>query len=127
LPKDAQTRRIVRAIQHPAANILAHPTGRRINRRDPYPVEMRDIVAAARDHGVMLEINATPERLDLNDLHATMAREAGVKLVISTDAHRMHELDWMRHGVDQARRAWCQPSDIANTRPLREFQTLLDK
>jgi DNA polymerase (family 10) len=126
LPRDAQTRRIVRAIQHPAANILAHPTGRRINRREPYPVDMREIVAAARDHGVMLEINATPERLDLNDLHAAMAREAGVKLVISTDAHRMHELDWMRHGVDQARRAWCQPSDIANTHPLPEFLKLID-
>jgi DNA polymerase (family 10) len=88
---------------------------------------MREIVRAARDHGVMLEINATPERLDLSDLHAAMSREAGVPLVISTDAHRMHELDWMRHGVDQARRAWCQPSDIANTRPLREFLGLLTK
>ena len=127
LPKDVQTRRIVRAIQHPAANILAHPTGRRINRREPYPVEMREIVAAARDHGVMLEINATPERLDLNDLHAAMAREAGVKLIISTDAHRMHELDWMRHGVDQARRAWCEPEHIGNTRPLKEFRKLLEK
>jgi DNA polymerase (family 10) len=127
LPKEQQTRRIVRAIQHPAANILAHPTGRRINRREPYPVEMRDIVAAARDHGVMLEMNATPERLDLNDLHAAMARDAGVKLVISTDAHRKHELDWMRHGVDQARRAWCQASDIANTRTFPEFTTLLRK
>jgi DNA polymerase (family 10) len=127
LPKDEQTRRIVRAIQHPAASILGHPTGRRINRREPYPVDMREIVAAARDCGVLLEINATPERLDLSDLHAAMAREAGVPLVISTDAHRMHELDWMRHGVDQARRAWCQPSDIANTRPLREFLGLLKR
>ena len=127
LPKDQQTRRIVRAIQHPSANILAHPTGRRINRREPYPVEMREIVAAARDHGVMLEMNATPERLDLNDLHAAMAREAAVKLVISTDAHRMHELDWMRHGVDQARRAWCRAEDIANTRGLPDFLKLIEK
>jgi DNA polymerase (family 10) len=127
LPKEAQTRRIVRAIQHPAANILAHPTGRRLNRREPYPVEMREIIAAARDSGVLLEMNATPERLDLNDAHAAMAREAGVKLVISTDAHRMHELDWMRHGVDQARRAWCEPQHIANTRPLAEFRKLLRK
>ena len=127
LPKEAQTRRIVRAMQHPAANILAHPTGRRLNRREPYPVEMREIIAAARDSGVLLEMNATPERLDLNDAHAAMAREAGVKLVISTDAHRMHELDWMRHGVDQARRAWCEPQHIANTRPLAEFRKLLRK
>lgn len=127
LPKEAQTRRIVRAIQHPAANILAHPTGRRLNRREPYPVEMREIIAAARDSGVLLEMNATPERLDLNDAHAAMARQAGVKLVISTDAHRMHELDWMRHGVDQARRAWCEPQHIANTRPLAEFRKLLRK
>jgi DNA polymerase (family 10) len=127
LPKDEQTRRIVRAIRHPAVNILGHPTGRRINRREPFAVEMTDIVTAARDHGVLLEINATPERLDLNDLHARMAREAGVKLVISTDAHRMHELDWMRHGVDQARRAWCQSPDIANTLPLDQFRLLLKK
>ena len=127
LPKDEQTRRIVRAMRHPAANILGHPTGRRINRREPYAVEMSEIVAAARDYGVLLEINATPERLDLNDLHARMARESGVKLVISTDAHRMQELDWMRHGVDQARRAGCQATDIANTRPLTEFLKLIDK
>jgi DNA polymerase (family 10) len=127
LPKVEQTRRIIRAIQHPRANILAHPTGRRINRREPYPVEMAEIIAAARDYGVLLEMNATPERLDLHDQHAAMAREAGVKLVISTDAHRMHELDWMRHGVDQARRAWCGPEHIANTRPLSEFRKLLKK
>jgi len=74
---------------------------------------------------VLLEINAQPERLDLNDLHVAMAREAGVPLVISTDAHRVEELRWMRYGVDQARRGWCTAADIANARGLAAFQALL--
>jgi DNA polymerase (family 10) len=121
------TRRIVRALQHPRANILAHPTGRLLGRREPYAVDMGEVVKAARDHGVLLEINAQPHRLDLNDAYAYMAREAGVKLVISTDAHRVAELDYARFGVDQARRAWCGKKDIANALPLKSFRKLLKK
>jgi DNA polymerase (family 10) len=121
------TRRIVKALQHPRVNILAHPTGRLLGRREPYQVDMEEVVKAARDHGVMLEINAQPHRLDLNDAYAFMAREAGVKLVVSTDAHRVAELDHMRHGVDQARRAWCEKADVANTLPLAKFRALLQK
>jgi DNA polymerase (family 10) len=86
---------------------------------------MEAVVKAARDHGVLLEINAQPERLDLSDVHAQMAREAGVKLVVSTDAHRVEELDAMRFGVDQARRGWCAKADVANTLPLDRFRRLL--
>ena len=86
---------------------------------------MELVVRAARDHGVMLEINAQPDRLDLSDVHAQMAREAGVKLVISTDAHRIEELDAMRWGVDQARRGWCEAKDVANAYPLARFRKLL--
>jgi DNA polymerase (family 10) len=108
-------------------HVLAHPTGRLIGRRDPYDVDMREVIEAARDHGVLLEINAQPDRLDLNDLHIAMARGAGVRLVISTDAHRTDELQWMRYGVDQARRGWCTAADIANTRDLTGFRALLRK
>ena len=121
------TRRIVKALQHPRVNILAHPTGRLIGRREPYAVDMDEVVKAARDHGVLLEVNAQPHRLDLNDAYVYMAREAGVKLVVSTDAHRVAELDYMRHGVDQARRGWCEKTDVANALPLAKFRTLLQK
>lgn len=127
LPRAEMTRRIVRAIQHPRVNILAHPTGRLIGRREPYQVDMEEVVKAARDHGVLLEINAQPHRLDLNDAYAFMAREAGVKLVVSTDAHRPAELAYMRYGVDQARRAWCEKRDVANTLPLGKFRALMKK
>ena len=127
MSKVEMTRRIVRALQHPRAHILAHPTGRLIGKREPYPVDMTEIVKAARDHAVMLEVNAQPDRLDLNHLHVQMAREAGVKVVISTDAHRVQELDCMRYGVDQARRGWCSAEGVANTRSLTVFKKLIAK
>jgi DNA polymerase (family 10) len=86
---------------------------------------MMEVIKAARDAGVLLEINAQPDRLDLNDLHVHAARDAGVKFVVSTDAHRAQELDWLRFGVDQARRGWCEAADIANTRHLAAFMKLL--
>jgi DNA polymerase (family 10) len=127
MSKTEMTRRIVRALQHPRVHILGHPTGRLIGKREPYPVDMPDIIKAARDYGVMLEINAQPDRLDLNELHVQMAREAGVKLVVNTDAHRIQELDCMRYGVDQARRGWCEAKDVANTCRLTAFKKLLEK
>jgi DNA polymerase (family 10) len=121
------TRRITRAMDHPKVNILAHPTGRLINRREPYPVDVEELFKVAGQRGLMLELNAQPHRLDLRDFHLQMAREAGVKIVISTDAHRAAELDYMSFGVDQARRGWLEPADVANTYPLREFLQLLEK
>ena len=125
MSKAAMTRRIVRALRHPRVHILAHPTGRLIGRRDPYALDLPAVIAAARDYGVLLEINAQPDRLDLNDAHVEMARDAGVKLVVSTDAHRTQELDYMRFGVNQARRGWCEAGDIANTRRLAVLRKLL--
>ncbi len=127
LTRAEMTRRITRAMQHPRVHILAHPTGRLINRREPYPVDVEELVKVARDHGVMLELNAQPHRLDLRDFHLQMAREAGVKVVISTDAHRIDELDYMRYGVDQARRGWLEKTDVANTYTLTKFLKLLQK
>jgi DNA polymerase (family X) len=121
------TKRVIRAMQHPSVHILAHPTGRILGRREPYPLDMEEVVKTARDHGVMLEINAQPERLDLNDLHTQMAKEACVKLVISSDAHRVEELGCMRYGVNQARRGWCEAQDVANTRQWAEFQKLITR
>ena len=127
MSKPAMTRRIIRALQHPRVHVLAHPTGRLIGKREPYAADMQQLVKAAGHYGVLLEVNAQPDRLDLNDRHIAMAREAGVKLVISTDAHRVEELDYMRYGVDQARRGWCASKDIANTRHLRIFRKLIRK
>jgi DNA polymerase (family 10) len=121
------TRRIVKAIRHPRVHILGHATGRLIGKREPYRVDMTEIIKAARDCGTLLEVNAQPDRLDLNDLHIHMARDAGVRLVISTDAHRVQELDCMRYGVDQARRGWCGREDVANTRPRAAFMKLIEK
>lgn len=127
MSKTEMTRRIVRALRHPRVHILGHPTGRLIGKREPYPVDMAEVIKAARDYGVLLEINAQPDRLDLNDLHIQMARQVGVKLVISADAHRVQELDCMRYGVDQARRGWCQAKDLANTCHVAAFRKLIEK
>jgi len=127
MDRKAMTRRVVRALGHPHVHILGHPTGRILGRREPSPLDMEEVVKAARDHGVMLEVNAQTDRLDLNDIHVQMAKEAGVKLLINTDAHRVEELAWMRYGVDQARRGWCEPGDIANTQSWEKFQTLIAK
>jgi DNA polymerase (family 10) len=127
MSKAEMTRRIVRALQHPRAHVLGHPTGRLIGKREPYPVDMAEVVKAARDYGVLLEVNAQPDRLDLDDLHVRMARDAGVNVVVSTDAHRVQELDYMRYGVDQARRGWCEAKDVANTHHLAAFRKLLAK
>ncbi len=123
----AMTERVLRAMRHPRVHVFSHPTGRILGRREPYAIDLAQVARAARDLHVLLEINAQPDRLDLNDVHVKMAREAGARLIISTDAHRIAELDWMRYGVDQARRGWCAAVDVANTRPLREFRKLLEK
>jgi DNA polymerase (family 10) len=125
LSRAAMTKRIVRALRHPHVQILAHPTGRLIGTREPYQVDFDEVLKAAADHGVALEINAQPERLDLDDIQARAAHEAGVPLVISTDAHRIEELNYMRHGVDQARRAWSEARHVLNTLPLTELRKTL--
>ncbi len=125
LPRAKQTERIIRAMDHPAFSILAHPTGRMINEREPYELDMEKIMDAAVERGCCLEVNAQPVRLDLNDRHCKMAKDMGVKVVISTDAHRTTDLDFLRFGVGQARRGWLEPEDVLNTRPLKELRKLL--
>ena len=127
LSSDEQTARILRAMQNPCVSIIGHPTGRLIGEREPYAVDMDRITSAARNLNCCLEINAEPDRLDLNDLHAHMAKSKDVKIAISTDAHSVNAFAYMRYGVDQARRAWLTAADVINTRPLTELRKLLKR
>ena len=125
LPREVQTDRIIRAMHNPHVTIVAHPTGRLIGEREPYEVDMDRVLAAARDLGCCLEINAEPDRLDLNDIHARAAKTVGVKLAVSTDAHSVDAFRYMRFGIDQARRGGLSRADVINTRPLSELKKLL--
>ncbi|MCL7984202.1 MAG: DNA polymerase/3'-5' exonuclease PolX [marine benthic group bacterium] len=121
LPEKDQTERILAAVRHPHVNILAHPTGRIINQRDPFPFDLDAVFEACAEHSVAVELNAHPSRLDLKDTHLMRAKEKGAKIVISTDAHRVGELDLISYGVEQARRAWLGPADVINTWPLKKL------
>ncbi|MDH4310074.1 MAG: DNA polymerase/3'-5' exonuclease PolX [Gammaproteobacteria bacterium] len=123
--REKQTERILRAMDNPYFSILAHPTGRLINAREPYDIDLERVLTAARERGRILEVNAHPDRLDLDDQGCRMAREAGVRLAISTDAHRVADLGLMRFGIDQARRGWLEPDDVVNTRRLADLRRLL--
>ena len=125
LPREQQTARVLKAMDHPRFAILGHPTGRLLLERPGYELDIERVIAHAKARGCFLEINAHPERLDLNDVHARMARDAGVLLSIDTDAHSPRDLGLMRHGISQARRGWLRPGDVLNTRPLRELRSLL--
>ncbi len=127
LPRQAQTERVIRAMQNPHVSILAHPTGRLIGEREPCDLDIDRVLSAARDTGCFLEINAEPDRLDLHDSHAHAAKTMGVKLAISTDAHSVDALRYMRFGVDQARRGWLEPNDVLNTRSLDGLRKLLQR
>ena len=121
------TDRVIAAIQHPRVDILAHPTGRLLARREPFQLEMEEVLQAARDLDVAVEINANPNRLDLSDVHAHRAKELGVKVCISTDAHSVQRLDHMSYGVDQARRAWLNKGDVLNTMTQPQFREWLER
>jgi DNA polymerase (family 10) len=127
LPGDKQTARVVRALEHPCCHILAHPTGRIINKRPPYDLDMERVLDAAADAGCSIEINAQPDRLDVHNVHARMAKERGVNVAISTDAHTIAELDYLRFGIDQARRGWLAAHDVVNTRSLGDVRHLLKR
>jgi DNA polymerase (family 10) len=127
LSEKKQTSRILRAMENPYFNILAHPTGRMIQKRKGYAVDMEKIMKEAVQRGCFLEVNGAPERLDLNDEHIRMARELGIKLAISTDAHTQGHLGNMRFGVDQARRGWLEKKDVLNTRSWDALKKLLHR
>jgi len=119
------TRRILGAMENPHIDVIAHPTCRLLGEREPVAVDMEAVFRAAAKYDKALEINAMPNRLDLKDIHVYRARELGVKLIMGTDAHSTAQLGFMRFGVGVARRGWCQPKDILNTRPLEQISAFL--
>ncbi len=127
LSKKEQTRRVIRAMKNRYFKIFAHPTGRIIGHRNAYELDISEIFKAAKDEGVYLEINAQPERLDINDIYAKAAKDEGIGLCINTDAHDTMSLDFMQYGVNQARRGWIEKSDLLNTLPLTKLKKVLKK
>ncbi len=125
LSKKEQTKRVIKAMQNPYFNILAHPTGRIIGHRNAYEIDMSELFRACKNESVYLEINAQPERLDINDIYAKEAKEEGVKLSVATDAHDHMSLRFMEYGINQARRGWIEKRDLLNTRSLKELKGLL--
>jgi DNA polymerase (family 10) len=121
LPRHEMTARIVRALANPYVNILAHPTGRLIGEREPYDVDLEGVFEAARAHGKAVEINASAQRLDLNDVHARRAAELGVSVAISTDTHWLANLDTIELGLGIARRAWIGPAQVVNALPVADL------
>ncbi len=118
------TDRMVAAIEHPWIDAIGHPTGRKIETRNPYALDVDRVIEAAARTGTMLEINSAPDRRDLNEVHAREAARAGVPILIDSDAHSARNLRLLEFGVATARRAWLTPEDIANTRPWAEFAKL---
>jgi len=123
--KDKITKRLVAAMKNPYVSVIAHPTGRLIGERDPYDVDMKEVLKVARETGTALEINAYPLRLDINDTYAKMAKEMGVSLAIDTDTHVKDQFDYMTYGVSIARRGWLEKKDVLNTRGYNPLMKLL--
>ena len=127
LDKEEQTERILQGLSNPHVNILAHPTGRIIGQRSEIEMDLERIMKKAVEEDCFLEINAYPKRLDLSDKYCRLAKDLGLKLVISTDAHSQEQLDNMSYGVDQARRGWLTADDIINTRSVEDLKKLLTR
>jgi DNA polymerase (family 10) len=120
-PGEEMTARMLRAVENPHVHILGHPTGRKVLQREPYKIDLAQMLPAAARFGVAVEHNASPARLDLSDLHLRLAKEHGCKLVVNTDAHATNELDQIDYGIVQLRRAWLSAADLLNTRPVDEL------
>jgi len=125
LPREKQTGRVLRAMEHPHFSILAHPSGRLINEREPLKLDMEKIIAGASERGCFLELNASPKRLDLIDVYCQIAKDQGVLIAVNTDAHHTSDFDNLRFGIGQARRGWLEKKDVLNARPLGELRKLL--
>ena len=122
MEKSKMTERMIKAMKNPNVDIVSHPTGRLIQRRDEYQLDLDKIFKVAKETGTILEINAYHERLDLNDQNIRRTKEAGVKMVINTDSHHKDQLQYIEFGIAQARRGWAEPSDIINTRSVEDLQ-----
>jgi DNA polymerase (family 10) len=120
----AMTDRMIAAVEHPLVDAIGHPTGRKIETRAPYALDMPRVIAAAARTGTMIEINAAPDRRDMNEIHARAAAQAGVMVLVDSDAHSARNFALLRYGIATARRAWLTPAQVANTRPWPEFAQL---
>jgi DNA polymerase (family 10) len=112
------------AMESPYVDVIGHPTNRRISKRQPAPIDIARVIEKALETGTFLEINSQPDRLDLTDVHARAAREAGLRLVIDSDGHQIGALDYVELGVGQARRAWLTKDDVVNTRTWKQIEKL---
>jgi DNA polymerase (family 10) len=124
MTEDQMTDRMIAAVEHPLVDAIGHPTGRKIETRAPYALDMHRVIAAAARTGTMIEINAAPDRRDMNEVHARAAAEAGVMVLVDSDAHSARNFELLRYGIATARRAWLTPEQVANTRPWAEFAAL---
>jgi DNA polymerase (family 10) len=127
MTKEEMTERIIRAMKNPNVDIISHPTGRLIQKRDEYEIDFDKILKVAKETGTILEINSYPERLDLNDINIKKAKEMGVKMVINTDAHHVDQMRFIELGIAQARRGWAEKEDIINCWPLEKLLKFLKK
>lgn len=127
LPVRQQTERILRAMDQHFFSILGHPSGRLINEREPYAVDLAAVIRKAGERGCFLELNANPQRLDLTDTYCQMAKAAGVLVAVNTDAHSVDDFGQIRYGIGQARRGWLEKKDVLNARPLKELTRLLKR
>ena len=125
MPAEEMTDRLLKVLENPYVRIMGHPTGRQILRRDPFQFNVEKVFAAAKKHGVILELNGNPQRLDLSDRHVKLAKERGMKVIISTDAHHPDHFQLMRYGVITARRGWLEKKDVLNTLPAKKFMEAL--
>jgi DNA polymerase (family 10) len=121
---DRPTERVLAAMENPHVDVIGHLTGRKIGKRPPSPIDVERVIERALETGTFLEINSQPDRLDLSDVHARAAREAGLKLVIDSDGHQVGALDYVELGVGQARRAWLTKDDVLNTRTWKQIEKL---
>ena len=121
MPKKEMTERLIKAMKNPDIDIISHPTGRLIGRRDEYQLDFDKILEIAKQTGTILEINSSPERLDLRDIYIRRAKAEGVKMIINTDSHQKEQLSLMEYGIAMARRGWAEKVDIINVFPIQEL------
>jgi DNA polymerase (family X) len=121
-PEPEMTRRLIKAIRNPNVDVIGHPRGRLINQREAINLDLAEVMRVARVEGCALEVNSQPDRLDLTDTACMAARQAGVKLVISSDSHHTSGFGLLKFGINQARRGWVQAGDVVNTQPLEDLR-----
>ena len=121
MSKKEMTKRIIKAMRNPNIDIISHPTGRILKKREEYKIDFDEILKVAKETGTILEINASPYRLDLNGANIRKTKEAGVKMIINTDSHQKEQMDFMEYGVSQARRGWAEKGDIVNAQYFKNL------